>query len=281
MKKRKILKSILVISMAMFVGISAVGCGKTETAKNEDAPKVIRIGGTPISQVTYEAIKPLYEKEGYKTEFVMFDSNPVALQACNDGDVDIDLGQHIKFAESFNKTKNGDLEMVKPYGYYTGIGLYSEKYKSVDEIPEGGKIAIMNDPINMGIALSILQDSGLIKLNPDVETPTIADITENKKSLKIIDMEQAQTVAALKDMDASCVFFTHMSNAKKDPAKFLARDKVMINFPMGVIVKKENAEKKWVIDFAKLLRNKDVQKKIDDKYPSVFEFYTSDDQVKK
>ncbi|WP_101772236.1 MetQ/NlpA family ABC transporter substrate-binding protein [Peptostreptococcus faecalis] len=262
----------------LLVATALTGCN-SGTGSSSDK-KEIKVGGTAISQVTYEAIKPEYEKLGYTTEFVMFDSNPVVLEACNSGEVDIALGQHKKFVESFNESKGADLDMATPYGYYTGIGLYSEKYKSVDDIPNGSEIAIMNDPMNMGIALRILQDSGLIKLNDKIESPTVADIVENKKNLKIIEMEQAQTVTALKDMAGACIFFTHMSNAGKDPASYLARDKDMINFPMGVIVKKENAESKWTTDFAKLFKEESVKEKVDKKYPGVFEFYKSDDQVK-
>lgn len=270
------MKKILIMMLICIVFI--ISCGKSENNSSEKTK--IKIGGTVISKVTYEAIKPYYEKLGYKTEFALFDSNPVVLEACNSGEVDISIGQHKKFVESFNKTKNGNLGMAKPYGYYTGIGLYSEKYNSIEEIPNNAKIAIMNDPMNMGIALKILQDTKLIKLKENIKTPTISDIIENKKNIKIIDMEQAQTVVALKDMDAAAIFFTHMSNAGKDPSKYLERDKDMINFPLGVIVKKENLEKKWVKDFANLYKEPNVQNEINNKFPGVFEFYNDDSQVK-
>lgn len=273
------MKKVLLLVMCLLVTIVVAGCGGPKNSDNSDK-KTIKVGGTSISVVTYEAIKPFYEKMGYKTEFVMFDSNPVVVEAVNSGQVDIALGQHKKYIESLNKTKGMNLAMVKPYGYYTGIGLYSEKYKSIDEIPQNGQIAIMNDPMNMAIALRILQDAKLIKLKDGVAMPTIVDIVENPKNLKIIDMDQAQTVASLKDLDAACVFFTHMSNAKKDPKTYLLRDKEMVNIPMGVIVRADNVEAKWAVDFAKCFKEKGVQKYIDDKFPGVFEFYTDDSQVK-
>ena len=280
---KKITK-LLVCGVVLF---AVIGCGKKETSQNnekqnekQEEKKAIKVGGTSISVVTYEAIKPVFEKMGYTTEFVMFDSNPVVLEALNSNQVDISLGQHKKYIETLNKTKNMNLAMSKPYGYYTGIGLYSEKYDSIEKIPDNAKIAIMNDPMNMSIALKILEESKLIKLKEGVEVPTIADVVENPKNINIVDMDQAQTVTALKDLDAACVFFTHMSNAKKDPTTFLKRDNVMINIPMGVIVRKENVEAKWAVDFAKCFKDKDVQEKISKKFPGVFEFYTDDIQVK-
>lgn len=273
------MKKILAFVVVVFVALAIAGCGG-QSSNDSKEKKTVKVGGTSISVVTYEAIKPFFEKMGYKTEFVMFDSNPVVVEAVNSGQVDIALGQHKKYIETLNKTKGMNLAMVKPYGYYTGIGLYSEKYKSIDEIPQNGKIAIMNDPMNMAIALRVLQDAKLITLKEGVAMPTIVDIVDNPKHLQIIDMDQAQTVAALADVDAACVFFTHMSNAKKDPKAYLLRDKEMVNIPMGVIVKADNVNAKWAVDFAKCFREKDVQTYINNKFPGVFEFYTDDSQVK-
>lgn len=274
------LKKVISIGLVLGMSLSLVGCGQAKTEKkDESSKKTITIGGTSISEVTYEAIKPVFEKEGFKTKFVMFDANPVVLEACNSKEVDMALGQHREYVKSFDSSNNADLQMVKPYGYYTGIGLYSDKYKNIKDIPNGGKIAIMNDAMNMNIALRILEENGLIKINKDVKTATIADITSNPKNLKIVDMDQAQTVTALKDMDAACVFFTHMSNAGLDPTKYLARDTQMIKYPMGVIVKKENVNSDWAVAFAKCFKDKTVQDKINKAFPGVFEFYENDKQA--
>lgn len=248
--------------------------------ENADEDKVIRIAGTAsVSQVFYEAFKDKYEAQGYQTEFVPFDANPVCLEACASGEVDVSLGQQKKFVESFNENSGGDLAMVKPYGLYTGIGLYSNEYTSVEEIPDGSQIAVMNDASNEDVALRILEDAGLIKISEDVELATVADIVENPKNLEIIEMEQAQTVTALEDMAAACCWFTHMASVGKDPSSYIVRDDVMINYPMGVFVKSENAESDWAVAMAKCFRDPEVQEKIEETFPEVFEFYTSDDQV--
>lgn len=285
--KRRVLGILLAIAM---VSSLAVGCGSgskdsttTETKKeteSKDEKKTIKIAGTAVSEVFYEAFKEKYEAKGYKTEFVSFDSNPVCLEACASGDTDVSLGQQKKFALSYNESNGSDLDMVKPYGMYTGIGLYSEKYNSVDEIPDGSQIAVMNDATNEDVALRILEDAGLIKISDDVELATVADITENSKNLDIIEMEQAQTVTALDDMAAACCWFTHMSAAGKDPSTYLVRDKVMVNYPMGVITKGDDVTSDWAVAMAECLRDPEVQEKINETYPNVFEFYTSDDQVK-
>lgn len=259
---------------------SQVSEGTQEETKSESKEKVIKIAGTAsVSEVFYEAFKEKYEAMGYKTEFIAFDSNPVCLEACASGETDISLGQQKKFVQSYNENNGADLDMVKPYGMFTGIGLYSEKYESIDDIPDGSQIAVMNDATNEDVSLKILETAGLIKLSDDVEFVTVADITENPKNLEIIEMEQAQTVTALDDMAAACCWFTHMSASGKDPSSYLIRDEVMINYPMGVIANAENAASDWAVAMAECLRDPEVQAAIDEVFPNVFEFYTSDEQV--
>lgn len=300
--KKRVLSGILAVCMACAM---LAGCGSkteettaaaTEAAKAEteaateaeteaeteaaaDAPEVIKIAGTGVSEVFYEAFKEKYEAMGYKTEFVAFDSNPVCLEACASGETNVSLGQQVKFAYSYNQNNGANLDMVKPYAMFTGIGLYSEQFASVDEIPEGSQIAVMNDAVNEDVALRILEAAGLIKLADDVELVTVADIVENPKNLEIMEMDQAQTVTALTDMAAACCWFTHMSAAGKDPSTYLVRENVMVNYPMGVIVNGEDVEADWAVAMAECFRDADVQAAINEVYPNVFEFYTSDDQV--
>ena len=286
------MKKLFSLLTLMFAGVLLVGCaGSNDSAssgENEESQETqetseektsITVGGTAISVNFYEAIKDKYEELGYETEFVTFDSNPVVLEALSSGEIDMALGQHKRYMETFNENNDATLDMVQPYGMYTGIGLYSEEYGSADDIPDGAEIAVMNDPMNENIALNILQDEGLIELREDTDEATVADIIENPKNLSIIEMDQAQTVTALEDMAAATVFFTHMSFADKDPADYIARDQVMINYPMGVIVQADEASSNWAVEFAEFFRDSEVQDEITETFPGVFEFYTSDDQV--
>lgn len=296
MKKRTLCFALT----AMLAVAVTTGCGKNdtttkaeettsaaasqETTKSDETPKQtskkIVIGGTSISKVYYDAIKDIFEAKGYETEFKTFDSNPVVLEACASKETDMALGQHKKFVMSYNQNNNADLDMAKPYAMYTGIGLYSEKHASVSEFPDGGRIAVMNDAMNEDIALRILESQGLIKLNTDQKQATVADIAENPKKLEIIEMDQGQTVTTLSDLDGACVFFTHMAASGKDASSYIARDSSMINYPMGVIVRKEDADSDWASAFAECFKDPTVQEKINKAFPNVFEFYKSDEQVK-
>ena len=260
-------KLLLLLMLSSCVAMSLAGCGG-------DGQKVIKVGGTETARPWYKAVSKEYAKLGYKSEFVLFDSNVLPITGANDGSIDISFGQHKKFMDSFNKKNNGDLVMLQPFVYHVGMGLYSEKYKSVDQIPDGAKIAIMNDAMNMDRALKILQIAGLIKLSDKVkDSYSIIDIAENRKKLKIIDMEQAQTVRSLSEMDAAVVFFSHMTNAGKDLKTYLVRDNVKEEYPSGVIVKAKNKNEKWAVDYNNCARMETVRAEIRNKFPNLYDFF--------
>ena len=67
-------------------------------------------------------------------------------------------------------------------------------------------MAVPNDATNEGRALLLLQDEGLIKLKKDAGlAATRRDIVENPKKLKIEEIEAAQLVRALPDVDIAII----------------------------------------------------------------------------
>ena len=60
--------------------------------------------------------------------------------------------------------------------------------KKLDALPQGGRIAIPNDPTQGGRGLMLFAQAGAIQLpaNADVRV-TVADITGNPKRLRIVE----------------------------------------------------------------------------------------------
>lgn len=262
----------LVVLLCISVAVMA-GCG----AKKEDAPKTadkkeITIACAETTQDLVAAIVPLMAEKGYKVTYKVFDNNKNTLVAANDGSVDAVMVVHRPFMESFNEANKGDLVMLKPYLYTVGMGLYSEKYKTVNEIPNGATIALMNDAMNMDRALRILSDAGLITLKENTVKATVLDITQNPHNFKFKDMDQTQTVRALPDVDASISFFSHMRNANKDFKGYLLRDRHPENYPQGVVVKTGNVDAKWANDLVSAFRDEKVRNFAQEHYGGLYEY---------
>ena len=121
------------------------------------------------------------------------------------GEIDANYFQHIPYLESFN-TEHG-YHLVNAGGIHVEpIALYSSKYSSLSDLPNGAVIAIPNDPTNEGRALLLLQSAGLIKLRADAGLEAIPlDITENPKNFKFSEIEAATLPRVLSDVDAAII----------------------------------------------------------------------------
>ncbi|MDH6235482.1 MetQ/NlpA family ABC transporter substrate-binding protein [Cryobacterium sp. CG_9.6] len=86
-----------------------------------------------------------------------------------------------------------------------GFGLWSSKWGSVAEIPDGATISLYSDPANEAQGLWLLESAGLITLKPGTPTgsATQDDIATNPKNLKFTLLDFAAQSRALPDLDAA------------------------------------------------------------------------------
>ncbi len=166
-----------------------------------DADRPLRIGTTGAFVPPLEAAVEEARKRGLKVQLVEFSDWSTPNISLANGDIDVNYFQHVPFLE--NAKRQGHFNLV-PYasGILNNVGLYSKKYRSFAELPEGATTAIANDPVNCGRGLQLLAKAGLLKLKPGVGyQATQQDISENPKRLKILEVEAVQLVRAYDDAD--------------------------------------------------------------------------------
>jgi D-methionine transport system substrate-binding protein len=188
------------IAVLLFALLSAC---KGETASDEK--KVVKIGVTGTDGQVWDIIKEKAAKEGITIELVEFSDYTLPNQALADKEIDLNAFQHIAFLNQFKEEHHLD---IVPIGttVIAPMGIYSEKYKDVSEIPDKAKIAIPDDPSNQARALKLLQSAGLIKLKEDFGLfGDLSGIKENPKKLEIIPMVAQQTPRVLPDVAASVI----------------------------------------------------------------------------
>jgi D-methionine transport system substrate-binding protein len=127
-------------------------------------------------------------------------------------------------------------------------GVYSVKYKSLAELPEGAKVAIANDPSNGARGLMILALHGAIKLrDPTNVASTVADITDNPKKLHFLELDAAQLPRSLQDVDLVSINNNFAVQAGLDPAKdAIARENPDGPWVNILAVHEEDKDKPWV-----------------------------------
>ncbi|MFT3688239.1 MetQ/NlpA family ABC transporter substrate-binding protein [Paenirhodobacter sp.] len=139
--------------------------------------------------------------QGFDVEPIEFSDWTTPNVALASGDIDLNFFQHVPFMENAEKQGGYHFHAVAP-GILANLGLYSLRHDSFDQIPDGGSVAIANDPVNQGRGLLLLQKAGLITLRDGVGfLGSLDDITANPKHLKFTEVEGPQLVRITGDVD--------------------------------------------------------------------------------
>ncbi|ELK45157.1 MetQ/NlpA family ABC transporter substrate-binding protein [Bacillus sp. SB49] len=193
-----------ILSFIAIISFVLAGCSSEGDAASGEKTKV-KVGlngsGVPI----WEKVQEKAEKENIDIELVEFADYVRPNMALADGDIDLNAFQTVSYFDSFIEEHDLDL---KPIGttIIAPMGVYSEKYKDVKDIPDGSSIAVPKEATNMGRALLLLEQAGLIGLPEDFDGNGSLDIIEdNPKNLKFEPIVAAQTPRVLPDVAASVI----------------------------------------------------------------------------
>jgi len=219
MKKSTLISIIAVIVLSLILS----SCGKNPSENiastgNETKTNIIKVGATPEphSQIL-KIVQPLLNEEGIELKIIEFTDYVLPNLALHDGEIDANFFQHVPYMESFADSNNIKLKAAVKV-HVEPLGLYSKKLNSIEDLKEGAKIAIPNDPTNGGRALLLLEKHGFIKLdkNAGLEATEI-DIVDNPKKLLFIALDAPQLPRSLDDVDAAIINTNYALEANLNP----------------------------------------------------------------
>ena len=197
---KKGLALVLIAAAAAF----AAGCGSSDGGSADRQEIKIGVTAGPHAEVMEEVAKEA-AKQGITLKVVEFNDYVQPNTALSQKDLDMNSFQHQPYLDNVVKKQELTLTSIGKT-IILPMGIFSHKYKSLDETADGAKTAIPNDPTNGARALLLLQQAKLIKLK-DGKTvdATVQDIVENPKHLQIVELDAAQIARSLDDMDLACV----------------------------------------------------------------------------
>ena len=214
------MKKLFRLSLALLavVGLSSCGAKNEEVAEetatsNEEVVETtessepLKIGVVgENNEVWDEVIKRYEEGTGKKAELVRFSDYTQPNEALAEGDIDVNSFQHYLFLGEYNDNQGEERLVSIGDTMLAPLGIYSSKIESIDDLKEGDKIAIPNDPSNGPRSLFLLQAAGKLKVNGKPgEAITLDDITENPLNLEFIEVDASQTPRSLDDVTAAAI----------------------------------------------------------------------------
>lgn len=132
------------------------------------------------------------------------DSNTIN-RAVSEGEVAGTIYQHKLWLGQVLESNPDFRESAAAPIFRWGFGLWSDKWDSIEQIPDGANISLYSDPANEAQGLWLLENAGLITLREGTSsgTATQADIASNPKNLTFTLLDFAAQSRALPDLDAA------------------------------------------------------------------------------
>lgn len=196
-------KKIAAISVALLAGASALtGCG-SETDEN-----TIRVGvcAGPYGDMFTEAIEPALEEQGYSVEITEFSDYVQPNNALAENEIDVNMFQHSTYLAKFSEEHSLELSYITEIPT-AAMGVFSNKYVSLEDAADGATVAIPNDDTNLSRALRVLAQTGIITIDPDIDASkaTVSDISENPKNLQFTEVSAEILPSVLDSTDFAVI----------------------------------------------------------------------------
>nr|WP_198984099.1 MetQ/NlpA family ABC transporter substrate-binding protein [Herbaspirillum sp. ASV7] len=259
---------------AFIKGVAAAGALALALAPHgafaQDKNK-IKVGiSVGSAEAIFEVVKKVAARDGLEIQTVVFSDYLQPNAALSAGDLDANAFQHRPYLESQIAARG---YKIVPVGLTitAPLGIYSRKFKSVDQLPNGAAIGIQNDPSNGNRALLLLQKAGLIKLKPGVGengvNATPLDVVDNPRKFKLVELDAAQLPRSLDDLAAASINNDYAFKAGLS----LQKDTIAVEDPRGryaniIATRVDDKDKPWVKKLVAAYHSDEVRKFIESEF---------------
>ena len=221
---------------------------------------------TPHSEILNAAADLLAEK-GIELDIVSTTWDATWNEMLVDGEVDFAYFMHVPAMESIEEEMGVTLYSagtvhVEPYA------CFSNKYTSLDELPDDAVIAVPNDASNEYRALKVLEANGFVKLSADITSlnASTQEIEEYVKPIEIVELDQPNIIPMGDDFDAYFVNVNRALEAGLDTTAYLMRESEDSEYANIITVTEENKDNPAIATLVEVLKSDEVKKFIEDNY---------------
>lgn len=263
--KQVFLTVILALSIILLVG-----CGNKAKASQNDTI-IVGSQGSDLDIWEHIAKSSQAKKLGLKIKTKEITDGAQLNNATSQGQVDVNAFQSWSYYQAYNKQNPNGKLIALGTTYLEPLGIYSKKYKSLKDIPNGTTVAIANNPANTSRDLLLLQKAGLITLKKGFNAlGNTKDITANPKNLKFKEIDDTTGPRVLNDVPVVLISNTvalesglHVLTDSIYHEKVDQGTKDNINILATAAKNKNNTNYQKLV---KLYHNKEIQKYIKKKY---------------
>ncbi|MFD1863383.1 MetQ/NlpA family ABC transporter substrate-binding protein [Planococcus chinensis] len=256
------------VTGTLLAALALAGCGAEESGSGGsggEESSTLKVGASNVPHAEIlEQAQPILEEQGIELEIETYQDYIFPNQDLESGEIDANYFQHVPYLES-QIAENG-YEFENAGGIHIEpIGVYSQKYKSLEELPEGATILMSSSVADHGRILSMLEAQGLITLDESVEKTTaeVSDITDNPKNLQFeTDYEAAILVQMYEQGEGDAVLINSNYaidaglNPMEDSIALESSDSPYVNI---IAVRKGDEDNENVKALVEVLKSDEIQ----------------------
>jgi D-methionine transport system substrate-binding protein len=269
---KKLFSLVLALSFVLLLAACGTSEEKSEggTDKAEATKLIVGASNVPHAEILEEASAILAEK-GIELEIETFQDYVLPNKALESKKLDANYFQHIPYLTS--QIKENGYDFVNAGGIHIEpIGVYSKKYKNLNDLPDGAQLIMSNSVADHGRLLSLLEAEGLIKLKEGIDktTATTEDVVENSKNLKFDTNYEAALLPQIYNNgegDAVLINSNYAIDAGLNPLEdSIAIENSESPYVNVIAVRKGDETKDAIKTLVEVLRSKEIQDFILEKY---------------
>ncbi|XJS11645.1 MetQ/NlpA family ABC transporter substrate-binding protein [Aerococcaceae bacterium WGS1372] len=266
---KKWLKTFGIISILSAFTLTNTNYISAQDKEFEGEKVSVGVVGPEYEEIWKFVAEKAREEEGIELDVVLFTDYNTPNEALRDGSIDLNAFQHDVFLDNWNKENQGTL-VTLGYTYAVPTRVYSEEYTSLDELPEGAKIAVNSAPTSLGYNIQTLVRAGLITLDNEEELlPTPSNIKDNPKQIELIELDGAQIPAAVPDVDAAFIDNSFLGGTDFIPSDAIyvygdTVDTINIDRVNNIVSREEDASNPVLLKIVELFQQDDVAAKIEE-----------------
>ena len=236
----------LALAAVASLGLAACGGGSTSSDASGSSSDVVTltVGATPSphAKILTYINDNLAADAGIKIKIVEYTDYVQPNTALNDGELDANFFQTVPYLENAEKQAGYDFEAGAGI-HLEPLGVFSNKHKSLDELPNGGTIGIISDTSNQERALRLLATQGLVSI-PEGEGDVNVNTVTKLKDFSFNEVEGPQLVRSLEDFDYAVI----NGNFAQEGGLSLSGDALVVESPVdnpavNVLVWKNGSDK--------------------------------------
>ncbi|MDR1976629.1 MAG: hypothetical protein LBQ18_06515 [Campylobacteraceae bacterium] len=240
-KKSRSLAWIIVVGVVLAVAVGVFFYAKSKASDAVVFDSTLKVHYYPffvgeewIIKYIDEHIAPDY---GIRLEAVPLADGTQADRAVAEGKYAGTIYQHQWWLKQVVDANGFELTPVFPI-FQWGFGIYSDRYKSIDEVPDGALVALPNDGANQAQALWLLEREGLIKLNDDVERrrAQLRDVIHNPHNFQLKELDFLSLPRILGSVDIAVGYTSNFDDGRIPRSKGILFPKAPKTFASQLVI---------------------------------------------